>query len=151
MTSLVKSLEIVLADTYALYLKTQNYHWNVEGCCFKELHEMFEGQYNDLFKAIDECAELVRGLGHKVVGTFQEFSKKTSIKPGNEKASSADMLKDLFNDQSVIEKSLKAALKEAQKVEDEVVAGFLVDRLTVHRKNAWFLKSSRCCDKKEKC
>ena len=143
-TSLVKSLEIVLADTYALYLKTQNYHWNVEGCCFKELHEMFEEQYNDLFKAIDECAELICGLGHKVVGTFEVFSKATNIKPGNEKASSEEMLKDLFNDQSVIEKSLKTALKEAKKIEDEVVAGFLAVRLTVHRKNAWLLKSSQC-------
>ena len=142
--TLIKSLEVVLADTYALYLKTQNYHWNVEGCCcFKQLHEMFEEQYNDLFKAIDECAELICGLDHKVVGTFEVFSKATSIKPGNEKASSEDMLKDLFSDQFVIEKSLKTALKEAQKAEDEVVAGFLIDRLTVHRKNAWFLKSSQ--------
>lgn len=144
MTSLVKSLEIVLADTYALYLKTQNYHWNIEGCCFKELHVMFEEQYNDLFKAIDECAELIRGLDHKVVGTFEEFSKKTNIKPGNEKAKSDEMIKDLCYDQSVIEKSLKTALKEAQKVEDEVIGGFLVDRLTIHRKNGWMLKSSQC-------
>lgn len=144
MTQLVKSLECVLADMYALYLKTQNYHWNIEGCCFKELHVMFEDQYNDLFKAIDECAELIRGLDCKVVGTFEEFSKKTSIKPGNEKASSDIMVKDLFSDQSVIEKSLKTVLQEATKIGDEVVAGFIVDRLTAHRKNAWMLKSSQC-------
>ena len=147
MTSLVKSLEVVLADTYALYLKTQNYHWNVEGCCFKELHEMFEEQYDDLSEAIDVCAELIRGLNCKVVGTFEEFSKKTNIKSGNEKASSEDMIKDLLNDQSVIEKSLKSALNEAQKIEDEVVCGFIADRLTVHRKNAWMLKSSQCSNR----
>ena len=144
MDSLIKSLETVLADTYSLFLKTQNYHWNVEGCCFKENHEMFENQYKDLFEAMDECAELIRGLGSKVNGTFVAFSKNTQIKDGDGSKSSNEMIMDLANDQIAIEKSLKTAFKEAQAVEDEVITGFLATRMTIHRKNAWMLNSSVC-------
>lgn len=144
MKNLANALELVLADTYALFLKTQNYHWNVEGCCFKENHELFEKHYDDLFEAIDVCAELIRGLGVKVDGTFSNFSKICTIKDGNMHLSSNEMLEDLANDQHVIEKTLKKALEAAKKADDEVVAGFIADRMTVHRKNAWFLKSSIC-------
>ena len=140
--SLVKSLELVLADTYALYLKTQNYHWNVEGPRFKELHATFETHYDDLAEAIDTVAELIRGLGEKTPGTFAFFMNNTTIKNGNENATEIEMLKDILDDQYNILKTLEAALKDAQDVKDEVVAGFLVERMTVHRKNAWMLKSS---------
>lgn len=144
MNSYIKSLEIVLADMYALYLKTQNYHWNVEGCGFKEIHVLFEEHYRDLFDAIDEFAEIIRALDHKIVAKFSEFSKNTNIKDGNENATIEEMLKDLADDQIIINKSITAAFKEAQKLEDEVVASFLSDRMTTHRKNAWMLKSSLC-------
>lgn len=145
MRMLVNALEKVLADTYALFLKTQSYHWNVEGCCFKENHELFEKQYDDLFGAIDVCAELIRGLGEKVDGTFENFSKLCTIKAGDKCLKADEMLADLAHDHSVVmEKTLKEALDAAKKVADEVVVGFIVERMTFHRKNAWLLKS--CCD-----
>jgi starvation-inducible DNA-binding protein len=136
------ALKKVLADNYALYLKTQNYHWNVEGPNFKPLHLLFEEQYTDLATANDTVAELIRGLGEKAPGTFEAFTKTTSIKAGNENLSDAQMLKDLIKDQGIMEKSLQQALEVAQKAGDEVVAGFMIERLTVHRKAAWMLKSS---------
>ncbi len=136
------ALKKVLADNYALYLKTQNYHWNVEGPNFKPLHLLFEEQYTDLATANDTIAELIRGLGEKAPGTFEAFAKSTSIKPGNENASADQMLKDLIKDQGMMEKSLQQALDIAQKAGDEVVAGFMIERMTVHRKAAWMLKSS---------
>ncbi|MDR2067659.1 MAG: DNA starvation/stationary phase protection protein [Holosporaceae bacterium] len=143
MDNLVKSLEVVLADCYALYLKTQNYHWNVEGTRFKELHETFEKHYKDLAEAVDTVAELIRALNSKTIGTFSDFMKLTNIKDGNAKLSAEKMLDDLINDHIIMEKTLAKALKEAQKVGDEVVISFVADRLTVHRKNIWMMKSSR--------
>lgn len=140
--TVVKSLKLVLADSYALYLKTQNYHWNVEGPHFKSLHVLFEEQYTDLAAAVDTVAELIRGLGEKAPGTFEAFSKLTTITPGKEKITAQNMVKELTNDQETISKTLQKALEAAQKVGDEVVAGFMIERLTVHRKAAWMLKSS---------
>ena len=138
----VDSLKTVLADSYALYVKTQNYHWNVEGQNFKALHLLFEEQYTDLAMAIDTTAELIRGLGEKAPGTFDAYTKNTSIKPGNENASADQMVKELTEDQGAIQKTLQSTLEAAQKAGDEVVAGFIIERLTVHRKAAWMLKSS---------
>jgi starvation-inducible DNA-binding protein len=138
----VDALKNVLADNYALYLKTQNYHWNVEGANFRGLHLLFEEQYTDLTMAIDTVAELIRGLGEKAPGTFDAYTKSTTIKPGNENASADQMVKELTDDQAAIQKTLQTALEAAQKAGDEVVAGFMIERLTVHRKAAWMLKSS---------
>lgn len=138
----IVSLKLVLADNYMLYIKTQNYHWNVEGPRFKGLHLMFEEQYKDLGDAIDVVAELIRGLGEKAPGTFNAYAANTAIKPGNENATADQMLKELAEDQETIQKTLLNALKIAQESSDEVVAGFLIERLTVHRKTAWMLKSS---------
>lgn len=140
--SVVSALKNVLADNYALYLKTQNYHWNVEGPHFKSLHLLFEEQYTDIATAIDTIAELIRGLGEKAPATFDAYAKATTIKPGNEKATAAQMVKELAVDQEVIQKTLQTALDAAQKTGDEVVADFMVERMTVHRKAAWMLKSS---------
>ena len=138
----VEVLKIVLADNYALYLKTQNYHWNVEGSNFKGLHALFEEQYINLAKAVDTVAELIRGLGEKAPGTFDVYIKNTSIKSGNENASALQMIKELAADQTVIQKTLQQALEVAQKAGDEVVADFMIQRLTFHRKAAWMLNSS---------
>ena len=138
----VVALKAVLADNYMLYLKTQNYHWNVEGVRFKYLHLMFEEQYQELAVAIDTIAELIRGLGAKAPATFGAYSENTILKPGDECATAEQMLVDLHNDQVAIAQTLHKALKAAQDSEDEVVAGFLIERLTVHRKTAWMLKSS---------
>ena len=140
--SLVQALEHVLADTYAIFLKTQNYHWNVEGRNFRDLHLMFEDQYEDLFKAIDVCAEVIRQLGSKVPATFDVLAKNTKMKGGNENASTDEMLKDLLHDNELIEKTLMEALEEAHKANDEGVASFVGERLAVHKKAAWFLRST---------
>ena len=138
----IEGLKNVLADNYALYLKTQNYHWNVEGPNFKGLHSLFEEQYTDLAEAIDTVAELIRGLGEKAPGTFDTYIKRTSIKPGNENASAQQMIQDLLESQTLIQKTLQQCLEIAQKAGDEVVAGFMIERLTFHRKASWILKSS---------
>ncbi len=142
MNEYIKSLEILLADTYALFLKTQNYHWNVECREFKSLHELFEAQYDDLYKAIDVLAELIRELDVRTIGTFADFSSRTTIKDGDRNADVTKMLSDLYSDQCTIEKTLKDVLDQAENHKDEVVIGFIVDRLNVHRKNKWMLKSS---------
>lgn len=146
MEDLTNALEKVLADTYALLLKTQNYHWNIEGHCFMESHTLFERQYNDLFEAVDVCAELIRGLGKKVDGTFSVFSKNCTIKDGVSGLTADKMLEDLANDHAVvIEKTLKCALNAAKKADDEVAAGFIAGRMAFHKKNAWLLKSCKSC------
>ena len=141
-SKLAESMKTVLANTYALYLKTQNYHWNVEGPHFKPLHELFEEQYTDLAGAIDEMAELIRGLGHKAPGTFSAYSKLITIKDGDETATAETMVKELAEDQEKMEKLLNETLKIAQDEEDEVITDALIGRLTVHRKNKWILSSS---------
>lgn len=138
----IAALKNVLADNYALYLKTQNYHWNVEGANFHSLHLLFEGQYTDLALAIDTTAELIRGLGDKAPGTFAAYSQLSTIKEGNENASAEQMVKELAEDQITMQKTLQKALETAQKAGDEVAVGFLTERLTAHRKAAWMLKSS---------
>ena len=141
--SVVEALKNVLANSYSLYLKTQNYHWNIESPNFKALHVLFEEQYTDLAKAIDTIAELIRALGEKAPGTFDAYIKRSSITPGDENASAQTMLEELLADQLTLQKILGQALTAAQQEGDEVVVGFVTDRLTVHRKAAWMLKSSR--------
>ena len=137
----INSLKKVLIDNYALYLKTQNYHWNVEGENFSSLHLLFEGQYTDLAAAVDTIAELIRGLGEKVPA-ITEIYKTSVIKPAGDNLSATKMVKELANDQELIQTSLQKSLEIAQKAGDEVVADFLIQRLTTHRKAAWFLRSS---------
>lgn len=138
----VDALKKVLADSYALYLKTQNYHWNVEGPQFKALHELFELQYTDLATAIDEIAELIRSLGEKAPGTMQSYGSTTIIKDGNENADAATMVKELADDQKLISQRLTETREAAENAGDEVVVDMMVQRLAVHRKNKWMLESS---------
>ena len=140
--SVAKSLKIVLANSYALYLKTQNYHWNVTGPNFSSLHGLFEEQYNDLFAANDEIAERVRSLGEKVPASFKAFDNDSEITDGDENAKADSMVKELADDQQVIMKLLQSTLKVAQEVDDEVTIGLVTDRMTVHEKNTWMLRSS---------
>lgn len=139
---ITESLNIVLADSYALYLKTHNYHWNVVGPNFRSLHMMFEQQYTDLAVAVDDIAERIRSLGEKALGTFSEFSELTSIKEGNKSADANDMVKDLAQSQDQIVGSLKKALNIARKADDEVTADLLIGRMAIHEKAAWMLKST---------
>ena len=140
--NVIEALKETLADSYILYLKTQNYHWNVTGANFKSFHLMFEEQYNDLFTAIDLIAERTRALGAKAPGSFAIYSKITNIKEGNENLDANLMLQELAQDQKIISNSLTKALKAAQEIGDEVTVGIMTDRIEVHQKNAWMLNSS---------
>lgn len=140
--NVINDLNKMLADSYALYVKTQNYHWNVEGPNFKALHLLFEEQYLEIAAAIDVLAEIIRALDAKIQASLGVYEKNTVIKPGKETASAEQMVKDLLKDQEIIAKTIQNALNSAQKIGDEVVADFCIERLSVHRKAAWMLKSS---------
>lgn len=136
-----EALKKILADTYTLQLKTQNYHWNVEGAHFRSLHLMFEEQYNELFAAVDGIAERIRALGEKAPGTYAEFSKLTKLKEGDDSLEGLAMAKDLQKTNEQVSKNLKAALAVAEKADDASTADLLTQRITVHDKAAWMLKS----------
>lgn len=136
-------LEEVLVNSYALMLKTQNYHWNVVGENFKSLHELFEAQYNELFTAVDEIAERIRALGSKVEGTFENFQKLNKSKSGNKNLDAKGMLKDLIADHDALTKQLAEGIKTAESEEDEGTADILIARTKVHEKALWMLGSSQ--------
>ncbi|XVN42988.1 MAG: Dps family protein [Candidatus Rickettsia vulgarisii] len=139
--SVIKILEVILADSYALYLKTQNYHWNITCSEFRSLHLLFEGQYKDLAEAIDEIAERIRTLGPKVT-KMSELIKLSYISEADPKSNSIKMLKDLAKDQETIVDNLNKGIKIAQKAGDEGTADIFIQRLKVHQKNHWMIVSS---------
>lgn len=136
------ALDKILADSYILMLKTQNYHWNVVGENFKALHELFQTQYEDLFSAIDEIAERIRALGSKVEGSFEHFKKLSDFRNANKNFHSKDMIQDLLNDHELIAKILREAIKLAQGEGDEISADLFIQRAKIHEKNIWMLTSS---------
>jgi starvation-inducible DNA-binding protein len=136
------ALDKILADSYILMLKTQNYHWNVVGENFKALHELFQTQYEDLFSAIDEIAERIRALGSKVEGSFEHFKKLSDFRNANKNFHSKDMIQDLLNDHELIAKILREAIKLAQSESDEISADLFIQRAKIHEKNIWMLTSS---------
>jgi starvation-inducible DNA-binding protein len=139
----VEELELVLASSYALMLKTQNYHWNVVGENFKPLHELFQMQYEELFAAIDEVAERIRTLGPKVEGSFDNFSKINKAKKADKNLEARKMVADLIVDNEALVKILKEGIKVAQAQEDEGTADLFIRRTQVHEKALWMLQSSR--------
>jgi starvation-inducible DNA-binding protein len=139
----VKVLEGVLANSYALSLKTQNYHWNVAGVDFKSLHELFGAQYSELALAIDEIAERIRALGNKVEASFEHFANLSKAKKGNENFSSKEMLQDLAIDHQALINELKEGIKVAQKNEDEATADIFIKRAQIHEKALWMIESSK--------
>lgn len=131
----------VLSDTYVLYLKTQNYHWNVTGPNFSALHAFFEEQYTDLAGATDELAERIRALGHKVKANFSEFKKNTAIAEEDDFPTSTQMLENLLNDHVAMIKTIHGLMRKAQDVGDEVTNDMLIGRLEVHEKASWMIRS----------
>lgn len=138
----LKILEQVLADSYALSIKTKNYHWNVVGENFKALHEMFDVQYQDLSDAIDEIAERIRALGVKVEASLEYFSKLSQIKKGDETFDAKKMLQDLASDHQLVIALLKSGVATAQQEGDEGTADILIQRGKVHEKTLWMIESS---------
>ncbi len=138
----VENLRSLLADNYTLYLKTQNFHWNVTGPNFQSLHTLFMAQYTDLFNANDLIAERIRALGSKAPGSFTAFGKLTSIKEAGENVSAKEMINQLIKDQTIIIKTLKKLADAADLANDEVTEGLAVDRMEIHEKNRWMLEAS---------
>jgi starvation-inducible DNA-binding protein len=134
-------LSKLLADTFTVYLKTHNFHWNVTGPMFNTLHLMFETQYTELWTATDLIAERIRSLGHAAPGTFAEFAKLTSIKetPGQPKAE--EMIRLLVEGNEAVVRTARAVFPAVDKASDEPTADLLTQRMQVHEKNAWMLRS----------
>ncbi len=137
----VESLNKFLANSYVLMLKTQNYHWNVTGPQFSSLHLLFEGQYNDLFQAVDVIAERIRALGHRAPGNFTIFAQLATVKEEVAAPSANEMLQSLAQDNQALVDSAEAVIKAAQEVDDEGSADLAINRLREHQKAIWMLKS----------
>lgn len=138
---MINELKKCLADTYALYLKTQNYHWNVEGIHFHALHVLFEEQYTELAEAIDVIAERIRALGSKAPGSFSDFDKIKTIPDAKKNIGANEMLSDLVDSHKAFLKVCKKAFSVAEKAEDEVTMDLLIERMSVHEKTIWMLDS----------
>ncbi|MDI9818182.1 MULTISPECIES: Dps family protein [unclassified Legionella] len=143
MADVMKKLSILMADTYALYLKTQNYHWHVTGPQFKGLHELFEMQYLELADAVDTVAERIRALGHNAPATFREFESLKRIQDGDANKSANEMVTELAHDHDTLVKDLNQAMTLVQESKDEGTVNLLGDRITAHEKARWMLNSSR--------
>ena len=133
-----------LADSYTLYLKTHNFHWNVTGPMFNSLHVMFEGQYTEQWTALDEIAERIRALGFNAPGSYAEFTKLSSIKeePGlKDGADWREMVRQLTVGNEAVCRTARKVLKGADDAGDDPSVDLLTQRLQVHEKNAWMLRS----------
>ncbi len=139
--SIAEGLSRLLADSYTLYLKTHNYHWNVEGPMFNTLHQMFEGQYTELAAAVDEIAERIRALGVKAPGSYTEFGKLASVEEAKGGETAEDMIRELVLGQEAVVRTARAAFPAADRANDEPTADLLTQRMQIHEKNAWMLRS----------
>lgn len=138
---IAEGLSRLLADSYTLYLKTHNYHWNVTGPLFNTLHLMFETQYTELATAVDEIAERIRALGHPAPGSYKAFAKLTSIEEEEGAPSAEEMIRQLVLGQESVVRTARAVFPLAEKASDEPTADLLTQRMQVHEKNAWMLRS----------
>ena len=134
-------LSKLLADSYSLYLKTHNYHWNVEGPLFNTLHLMFEEHYTELATAVDEIAERIRALGVKAPGSYSAFSGLTSISEATGEESAEEMIRQLVLGQETVARTAREAIASADAASDEPTADLLTQRMQIHEKNAWMLRS----------
>ena len=139
--AIADGLARLLADTYTLYLKTHNFHWNVTGPMFQTLHLMFETQYTELALAVDQIAERIRALGYPAPGTYAAYSKLSSIKeePGVPKAE--EMIRLLVEGQEAVVRTARSIFPAAEKANDEPTADLLTQRMQIHEKTAWMLRS----------
>ena len=139
--AIAAGLSRLLADSYTLYLKTHNYHWNVTGPQFNTLHQMFETQYTELAAAVDEIAERIRALGVRAPGSYTEYSQLTSIEEGDGKESAEDMIRQLAIGQETVVRTAREVFPAADTANDEPTADLLTQRMQIHEKNAWMLRS----------
>ncbi len=139
--NVIEALERLLADSYLLYLKTQNYHWNVTGPMFTSLHTLFENQYSELSEAIDEIAERIRSLGGIAPGSFKQFYELASIQEESKVPKSTEMIQQLISDLEVVHQTSTAVIQAAEEVEDSATADLGVRRIDIQQKAAWMLRS----------
>jgi len=135
------ALSHLMADTYTLYLQTHNFHWNVEGPMFNTLHLMFEEQYNELWTAVDTIAERIRSLGSHAPGTYSELAKLTSIEEVGGVPAAMNMVGTLVKGHEAVTRTAREAFKMTDKAGDESSSDMLTQRLQVHEKTAWMLRS----------
>jgi len=138
---IVDGLSRVLADTYTLYLKTHNFHWNVEGPMFNTLHLMFMEQYTELWNALDLIAERIRALGFPAPATYKEFSMLTSIEETEGQPAALDMVRLLVSGHEAVARTVRASFPAAEKASDESTCDLYTQRLNIHEKTAWMLRS----------
>jgi starvation-inducible DNA-binding protein len=131
----------LLADTYTLYLKTHNFHWNVTGPMFQTLHLMFMGLYNEQWLAVDLLAERIRALGFPAPGSYREFAALTSIQDSKGVPKARDMIRQLIDGQETVVRTARAIFPLVEKANDQPTADVLTQRMQIHEKNAWMLRS----------
>jgi starvation-inducible DNA-binding protein len=139
--AIAAGLSRLLADSYTLYLKTHNYHWNVTGPQFHTLHQMFEQQYTELAAAVDEIAERIRALGVRAPGSYKEYAALTRIEEGDGEESAEEMIRQLAIGQETVVRTARESFPAADKANDEPTADLLTQRMQIHEKNAWMLRS----------
>lgn len=132
----------VLADTYAVYLKTHGYHWNVRGPNFAALHQLFSDQYNESWAALDELAERIRALGELAPQGYNALANLTGIKDGDAESGWEQMVQELMQDNETVIATIRAAFPAAESAGDQATMDLLTARLTAHEKNAWMLRST---------
>ncbi|MDP9109820.1 MAG: DNA starvation/stationary phase protection protein [Pseudomonadota bacterium] len=140
-SKIVNGLSHLLADTYTLYLKTHNFHWNVTGPMFQTLHLMFMELYNEQWLAVDLLAERIRSLGEPAPGTYEQFSTLTAIKPSNGLPKAKEMIRELMEGQETVARTARAVFPIAEKANDQPTCDLLTQRMQIHEKNAWMLRS----------
>jgi starvation-inducible DNA-binding protein len=138
---IAKGLSRFLADTYTLYLKTHNFHWNVKGPMFNSLHLMFETQYNELWTSVDTIAERIRALDEPAPGTYSEFSKLTSLKEPVGIPHANEMIQQLLEGHEAVVRTARSVFPVAEKGGDEGSLDLLTQRIQYHEKTAWMLRS----------
>jgi starvation-inducible DNA-binding protein len=137
-----EALTKVLADSYAAYLKTHGYHWNVRGPNFSSYHNLFMGQYTELWTALDEIAERIRALGEFAPQGYATFANLTSISDGNPENDAETMMRELMRDHETVCATARQALSLAESVGDDVTVDLMTQRLAAHEKHAWMLRAT---------
>ena len=139
--NIAAGLSRLLADSYTLYLKTHNYHWNVEGPMFNTLHLMFEQHYTELATAVDEIAERIRALGVKAPGSYSAFGDLATVAEAEGGESAEEMIRQLVLGQEAVVRTARDVLPAAEAASDEPTADLLTQRMQIHEKTAWMLRS----------
>ena len=139
--AIAQGLSRLLADTYTLYLQTHNFHWNVEGPMFNTLHLMFEQQYTEMATAVDEIAERIRALGEFAPGSYSVFAKLTRVEEATDVPNAEQMMRQLVSGHETVVRTAREAFPCADEAKDEPTCDLLTQRMQVHEKAAWMLRS----------